>query len=925
MKKRYIILLFMIIWRFSNAQQYTNFTTKNGLPSNHVYKIIQDYKGFVWFATNKGLVKYNGSNFKTFTTKDGLPTNDIWDIRVTANKIWFFSKSSSLGYIENNKVYAFGSDINNEVLFPNVINKNGNSIFFSDSKTFYHLENGVWKSNSMFAEQFVEKIDHPNVRYLFLKPELDSLFVMNKNDQQIKSFKIDLYKNVRHRGQVNDSLFFWMYPDKFSVLNLHTLQFNSHYYNEKQLKFPRFSDANNTVQVSGENLVSVYTGNKLSNTKKIPARLKSHFSFIDKNNNLWIATFSNGVYFLPFSKQNTTYSLNSNKSGKIKLVNDTIIVNVFNEGFYKYNASTKKFDPYIIEKDFVFSATYFEELKTSYFVTSRKIFAIHTNKKTIHHKKEVARDLVYYNTALYGNSSFGLNRLNPNNFEIEKSFPQHGIRDLMVFNNKLLIATANGIKEFVKDTIQQINIQEFQHPITSLAKINDTELVICTDGFGAYITNLDSYTPLEKTAFLNVQSAFIHHGDIWLATDQGIWHYVKKEKQYKLQRKYTINDGLSSQMINSVYIDKNQLIASSDNGVSVLSIEHQNEQFVDIYVDAISYNNIKIDSTISYTPNSQLQVNIAAIDFSEDNTLSYEYQLLPKQIKSVKTSSKHLIFTDLQPNDYSLIITSKGKTKTLNFTISPLWYQTTLAKTSFILLILFLIQFVFSTIKKRELAKQKKRLVFQNKMISYELHALRSQMNPHFVFNSLNAIQYYITKNEIDLSEKYLVKFAKLIRMFFDFSREKEVSLTKEIQLLQGYLEMEQMRFGKGFKFRFEVDKPLQIHQTNIPSMLLQPIVENAVNHGIFHNGGKGLVELYFRYISDKQYEVIIKDDGVGVKKSKQIQKQSLKTKTTTKSTQILEERISLLNQSKIWQITYTMTDNVDSGTTVKLTFLNNE
>ena len=198
-------------------------------------------------------------------------------------------------------------------------------------------------------------------------------------------------------------------------------------------------------------------------------------------------------------------------------------------------------------------------------------------------------------------------------------------------------------------------------------------------------------------------------------------------------------------------------------------------------------------------------------------------------------------------------------------------------------------------------------------------------MNPHFVFNSLNAIQYYITKNEIDLSEKYLVKFAKLIRMFFDFSREKEVSLTKEIQLLQGYLEMEQMRFGKGFKFRFEVDKPLQIHQTNIPSMLLQPIVENAVNHGVFHNGGKGLVELYFRYISDKQYEVIIKDDGVGVKKSKQIQKQSLKTKTTTKSTQILEERISLLNQSKIWQITYTMTDNVDSGTTVKLTFLNNE
>ena len=92
MKKLHITLIIILIWSFSFAQQYTNYSTKNDLPSNHIYKITQDYKGFIWFITDKGIVKYNGTTFKTFTTKEGLPTNDIWDIKITPdNKIWYFN------------------------------------------------------------------------------------------------------------------------------------------------------------------------------------------------------------------------------------------------------------------------------------------------------------------------------------------------------------------------------------------------------------------------------------------------------------------------------------------------------------------------------------------------------------------------------------------------------------------------------------------------------------------------------------------------------------------------------------------------------------------------------------------------------------------------------------------------------------------
>jgi len=275
-----------------------------------------------------------------------------------------------------------------------------------------------------------------------------------------------------------------------------------------------------------------------------------------------------------------------------------------------------------------------------------------------------------------------------------------------------------------------------------------------------------------------------------------------------------------------------------------------------------------------------------------------------------------------------LRIRSKGKDNNIQFEILPLWYQRLITKLIFTLIFLSLLISLILYIRKRELSKQKKKLTAQKKLADFELHALRSQMNPHFVFNSLNAIQYYITKNEIDLSEKYLVKFSRLIRMFFDFSREKEIVLNEEIRLLKGYLEIEKMRFGDDFKYKFNIDKKLNTQENKIPTMLLQPIVENAVNHGVFHNGGKGCIEISFSSVSSNSYKVEIKDDGVGIKKSKEIQSKSLKKNNSkARSSQVLTERINLLNQSNKWSVKYKLTDNSSTfgGTSVQLIFEKNE
>jgi sensor histidine kinase YesM len=158
--------------------------------------------------------------------------------------------------------------------------------------------------------------------------------------------------------------------------------------------------------------------------------------------------------------------------------------------------------------------------------------------------------------------------------------------------------------------------------------------------------------------------------------------------------------------------------------------------------------------------------------------------------------------------------------------------------------------------------------------------------------------------------------------MFFDNSSKKYLTLENEVDLLKRYLEIEKMRFGEDFHYKFKIDKKLN-NNTLIPTMLLQPIVENAVNHGIFHNNRNGNLLISFIYIDTNSFKVSVIDDGIGIKKSQEIKANSLK-KHNSKSTSIINDRLQLLNQSKEWVVsmkTIDLTENNKTGTKVDLTF----
>ena len=203
------------------------------------------------------------------------------------------------------------------------------------------------------------------------------------------------------------------------------------------------------------------------------------------------------------------------------------------------------------------------------------------------------------------------------------------------------------------------------------------------------------------------------------------------------------------------------------------------------------------------------------------------------------------------------------------------------------------------------------------------MKALRAQMNPHFIFNSLNSIQKYILKNEHYEASQYLTKFSRLIRLILDHSNQNAISISSELDLLKLYVEMESLRFDNKFDYQIETDPDISTETSEIPSMLIQPYVENAIWHGLLHKEDRGKLTIQFTKKDNHNIIVTIEDNGVGRERSAELKsKQVLKKKSY--GIQITENRISIINRVQNINASARITDlkNTDGqacGTRVEL------
>ncbi len=233
-----------------------------------------------------------------------------------------------------------------------------------------------------------------------------------------------------------------------------------------------------------------------------------------------------------------------------------------------------------------------------------------------------------------------------------------------------------------------------------------------------------------------------------------------------------------------------------------------------------------------------------------------------------------------------------------------------------LIIIIILLYFLIKHQLKKGILKEKQHLELQNKLLETELRVNRASMNPHFLFNSLNALHNFILNNEIDNASDYLVKFSKIIRKILDSNMHESISLELEIELLERYLEIENLRFEENIIYTISIEESLPVSSITIPIMMLQPFIENAIWHGLLNKKGEKIISISFSLYQEKYISCIIEDNGTGRKKNEAgfLEKKSL-------ATAFVLQRLELLNKIHRLNSSLVIEDKPDNtGTIVKIT-----
>lgn len=212
--------------------------------------------------------------------------------------------------------------------------------------------------------------------------------------------------------------------------------------------------------------------------------------------------------------------------------------------------------------------------------------------------------------------------------------------------------------------------------------------------------------------------------------------------------------------------------------------------------------------------------------------------------------------------------------------------------------------------------KQRETELLRLQATKLQLKALRAQMNPHFMFNALNSIQHYITSNDVTFAAKYLSKFARLMRQALEYSDKEIISLEEEVEFLKDYLLINaKLRFEDKLEYEVKVDDDIEEDIFGVPTMIIQPYVENAIEHGLRHKQ-KGLIKIHFKLLNEHTILCIVEDNGIGRERARKLQEKDPNYDNhKSKGTNITEKRLEILHQSSGEEVFVNTIDLKDSTT----------
>jgi ligand-binding sensor domain-containing protein len=393
--------------------------------------------------------------------------------------------------------------------------------------------------------------------------------------------------------------------------------------------------------------------------------------------------------------------------------------------------------------------------------------------------------------------------------------------------------------------------------------------------------------------------------NVWVSTNNGISKIaMRKWGEYAIDV-YSSDDGLPSNEINQIVRTGNRIWAASNQGIVAFDVT---KIFINLSPPPIYLTSIEINSITRhlkdtfYLKHSEnyLQVDFTGLSYKRNSKLRYQYKLQGLDTGWKYTQSKSIQYTTLPPGTYRFLvyaINNDGMRSVVPASVSfviakPFWKEWwfVLSLIGFTVSVaVWLGNYRIQLLKKKVLEQAE----VNRKIADLKLMALRAQMNPHFIFNSINSIQLFILKNDTDSAHKHLSRFSKLIRHVLENSKHEYITIVEEIRTLELYIELERLRFSSKFDFKIIVKDEISIENVLISPLLIQPYVENAIWHGLMHlkqRQGELIITLEK---CNTQLKVSIEDNGIGRHNS-----MAYKKDRTHKSIglSINKERVEIMN-----------------------------
>lgn len=880
----------LVLFAQEHNPYFTDITFRDGLPSQKVYYIHAAKNGMLYIAHSKGLSSFDGKVIKNFPNKY-LPFTEVTNIMESEdgtifceafnNNLFVLQNDTLVGLKYNPNKYGFKASAMHK---STIISQSNDSLILYNTKSNQYITKSI--TEAMFSEKksnivFAGFSEFNGSFYHYMVDDNFGLYKSKIANENLNA--IHIYKN-----------------DVFSV-NLKSVSAIYHWNKLEMIsiQYPSFRGGVNYISLV-DSVIWVCTtdGVFVVNNEQPVKHMYSGYSITSVvktfDNTIFLATLGDGILKVPNVNLTTIYNNDKGISG-LAFNKESLYIGtkdgclIENSEIGSSNQVLKSFESPIT------SLVSTKDSKGALFNSNTFISWYNGDTKVA---KFTMKDYQYLNEGILIATNAGLYYYSTTdppkwiNGLIRESKPP--LYKLNIFDEYVATAkfnytdscfyinTYNGIYRYSIGTAKQEQLIE-PHCVLSDMAVHKGSLFLATKDKGVLYFDGTKYHSYKPEIFRNriCLKTFTHNEELWILANDAIISIIRDSTTV-----YGSSVGIPFNLLQGFSVNDYYLVLHDGKRIFRLTRKMDNNEVSDKpKVNIISVynlnraNELKQGATISHNENT-IRIHFSLLSFKRGDNLHIAYRINNGELVHLSSSSREITLNNLAPDSYEIALFAiegdnviKETASRIQFTIKPPFYKTGYFTIMAVMLAACLVYLISRSILRRfkkEAAQAETQLRLQQELDKSILSSIKSQMNPHFLFNALNTIQSYIYTNDKTNASKYISKFSNLTRSILELSNKEYISIDDEITTLSLYLELEKMRFEESFVYTLSVDPKLNKEATKIPSMLVQPYVENAIKHGLLHKKTNRVLNITFSRIEDG-LEIIIDDNGIGRKRSSEL------------------------------------------------------